>query len=169
MTIISSKLEKIRSDLEQFIVDKEIDEQKVSTYSEIIEVAHDEKLAWALSSKLEPLKSIQIYGSYKLIYESLLSARERLLAAKKRGENPTTAELLLPYFQKLILFTKILEGELSNENKDSNFNKIEYQANNLRSDAILSGILSNAEKVDIGLYRKIQKTAIDTTNLEAEE
>ncbi len=169
MIILSSKLEEIRSDLEQFIVDKEIDEQKVSTYSEIIEVAHNEKLAWALSSKLEPLKSIQIYSSYKLIYESLLSAKERLLAAKKRGENPTTAELLLPYFQELILFTKMLEVELSNENKDSDFNKIEYKADSLRSYGISSRILSPAEKVNGRFYRDIQKTAIGAINPEAYE
>lgn len=163
MATLSSKLNDIRSDLEQFAISKKIDVRKVSNYSEIIEIAHDKKLDWALSDKFDPLKSIQIYRSYKLIYESLLSARGLLLASEKRGKSYEITKILLPYFQKLIIFTKMLEKELSVGNKAGDFNKIEYMADSLRSYGISLKIVSPTEKVDGRIYRNIRKTATNIT------
>jgi len=167
MPELSVTLEQIRADLEQFIVDKVIDEKRVSYYSEFVESAHKQKLAWALSNKFEPIKSIQIYDAYKLIYDSLFDTKLALLEAKKRGENPTTAERLLPYFQSLVLFTKRLEAELEEGKSRANFNDIEDKVKTLRSEAIFSGILKEDKKIDSKIYKQLQETAISAIDLDS--
>lgn len=159
--VLSERLDEVRNDLERFIADKDIDAKRVSEYSEIIETAHEEKLAWALSQKFEPVKSLQIYDSYKLIYDSLSNIKILLLDAKRRHENPTTAEIILPYINKLTLFTKKLEVELKIEENNIDFNSIEDKTDTLRKEAILKNIIKAVEEVDYKFYKQIHETALE--------
>lgn len=160
--LVSEGLDRIRTDLEKFIANKDIEEEKVKNYSEIIETAYKEKAAWALSQKFEPIKSLDIYDSYKLVYDFLCKMQTLLLDAKKRHENPTTAEKILPYINKLTLFTKMLETELHDEEKDIDFGYFENQAKVLREEAKFNELIESVEKVNINFYKLIHETALNT-------
>ncbi|PIT85111.1 hypothetical protein COU36_05125, partial [Candidatus Micrarchaeota archaeon CG10_big_fil_rev_8_21_14_0_10_59_7] len=118
---LSQHVEEVRSDLEAFISTREIDIEKVEKYDRYIELSHNKKVEWALSTKFEPINSLRVYIGYKLIHDSLKNSQIKLKEAKSRGENPTTAEKLQPYFSELVLFTKIFEKELEKDQTEINF------------------------------------------------
>lgn len=164
MTSSTEVVQLVRSDLELFISSKEIDEAKVENYTRFIEILYKKKLEWALSERFEAKNSIKIYGAYRLLYDSLVGSRILLTEAQRRGENPTTAEKLFPYFSKLVIFSKILETELI-KNNEMSFSNIENRTIDLSKEAEALGIMFGAAGTNRAVLEKIQATITEAINL----
>jgi len=158
---LSVDFELVRKDLESFISTGQIDEDKVEYYDKYIEAAHKKKLEWALSERFEPVNAVRIYGAYRLLHDSIVGGQIRLKEAKRRGENPITAELLQPYFSRLVVFTKLLEMELSKEN-DIRFGSIERYTRELSDNAEKLGLLFRHKEGNKEIYDKIQSAVFES-------
>ncbi|MFA5930325.1 MAG: hypothetical protein WC861_05570 [Candidatus Micrarchaeia archaeon] len=164
MVTVHSCVEDVRKDLEDFIASGQIDEEKVENYKKHIEFAHQKKMEWALSERFEPINSIRVYGAYRLIYDSIMGGQFQLKEAKKRGENPITAERLAPYFSQLVVYTKLLEAELTKD-KEIRFGLIERYTRELTTNAESQGLIYRKNGANKEIYDKIQSTVFETIKL----
>ena len=103
-----NSIKSIQGMLQGFISSKRIDTDNMASIDASLQAINSYKQSFAKSKK-DNFEIVKVFGGLNVIENFLKVAKLRLYDAKKRGENPTTAERLLEYNQELIPLIQDIE------------------------------------------------------------